>query len=318
VPIRKSYFFLVCCLSILVLLPLFIGEYGLMILILICINVLLASSLRISMNAGQFNFGIPAFMAIGAYGSALMTMKLGFPPILAFFAAGMLSAIVSLIVGYPSLRIKHVYFLMLTLGFVEIVKALAIRWDSLTGGPTGLPGIPPFSIAGFKLVTKISQYYFTLFSSLVILLVLYRLEKSRFGLIIKSIEQAEDLGETVGINTYTYKMLAFAISSFFCGLTGSLYAHNMAFIEPTLFGFLLAIFVVVYCFVGGLDNFAGPIAGAVLLSILTEPLRGFQAYERIFFAIILVLVVIFLPGGIISLPAKLSPSIGRLRCIKKR
>jgi len=313
VPIRKSYIFAAGGLAILLLLPLFAGEYFLMVLILICINVLLASSLRISLNAGQLNFGIPAFMAIGAYSSALLTMRLGIPFIAAFFAAGILAAVVSLIIGYPSLRLKYVYFLMLTLGFVEVVKAVGIRWESLTGGPDGLPGIPPISIAGIELVTKMSQYYFALLVTLVILLVLYRLENSRFGLIVKSIDQSEELGETVGINTYAYKMLAFAISSFFCGLTGSLYAHNMTFIQPALFCFMLQIFVVIYCFVGGLGRFSGPIVGAVLLSLLTEPLRGFQSFERIFFALILISVVLFLPGGVLSIPARLSPLIRRFR-----
>ena len=297
---------MVACGLVLLLLPLAVGEYGLMILILICVNVLLASSLRISMNAGQFNFAIPAFMAIGAYGSALLTMRLGFPPLVALLAAGALASVASLAVGLPSLRLRHVYFLMLTVALVEIVKSLAIRWDSLTGGPSGLSGIPPMRLFGVALVSKTSQYYFTLLVTLAALGVLFRLENSRFGLVVKSLEQAENLGESVGINTYAYKLIAFAVSSFFCGLTGALYAHNMAFIEPTLFGFLLAIFVVVYCFIGGLGSFAGPIAGAVLLSLLTEPLRGFQAYERIFFAVILVVVVLFLPGGLIDLPQKLS------------
>lgn len=311
-PTRKFVIFAGCGLTILLLLPLFAGKYILLVLIIVCIRVLLASSLRISMNAGQLNFGIPGFYAIGAYCSALMVMKLGVPWVVAFFVAGILAAAVSLIIGYPSMRLKYVYFLMLTLGFIEIVRMVATRWESLTGGAMGLPSIPPVSIAGIELATKVPQYYFTLLVTLVILLVLYRLEHSRFGLTIKSIRQAEDLGETVGINTYRYKILAFTISSFFCGLTGSLYAHNMTYIEPILFGFPLAAMVMVYCFVGGLGGFAGPIVGAVGLSLLTEPLRGLMYYEMIFFAVVLVLVVLFLPSGLLGLPARLSSFIGRL------
>lgn len=315
--IKESFIFSTGGLAILLLLPLFIGQYFTMVLTIIFINVLLASSLRISMNAGQLNLGTPAFMALGAYSSALLMMKLDWPFLAAFLSGGILAALASLIIGYPALRLKFVYFLMLTLGFVEIVKAIAIKWDSLTGGAKGLSGIPPISLFGIELTTKMSQYYFILFITLIIILVLYRLENSRFGLIVKSTNQSEELSETVGINTYNYKILAFAISSFFCGLTGSLYAHIMSFIQPSLFGFILAIYVMVYCFVGGLGRFSGPITGAVFLSLLAEPLRGFQSFERIFFAIILILVILFLPGGLISIPEKLSNLRARLKRLAK-
>ena len=312
-PIKKSYIFGIGALVVLLLLPLFIGEYILLLLILICINVLLASSLRVSLNAGQLNFGIPAFYAIGAYVSTVMVMKLGVPWIVAFFAAGIVAALMSLIIGYPSLRLKGVYFLILTMGFVEVVRMVATRWSSLTGGSIGLPHIPPPSIAGIEIASKMSLYYFTFFVMLIILFCLYRLEISRFGMTIKSLNQAEALGETVGINTYRYKIFAFAISSFSAGLTGSLYAHNMAFIQPFLFGFILASFVFVYCFVGGLGRFSGPILGAVALSLLTEPLRSLQYFERIVFAIIMILVLLFLPSGLLGLPARLTLLIKRFR-----
>lgn len=310
---KKFVIFAACLLAFMLSLPLFLGDYMILVMILLCINVILGSSLRISMNAGQLNFGIPAFYALGAYTSALLMMKAGVPFVFASLAGGLMAALISLAIGYPSLRLKYVYFLMLTVGIVEIVKAVAIRWESLTGGAVGLPHIPPISIFGFELITKAPQYYFTLFATLVILFVLYRLENSRFGLIIKSTGNAEDLGETVGINTYRYKILAFAISSFFAGLAGSLYAHNMTFVQPQLFGFPLAILVIVYCFVGGLGGFAGPIIGAVVLTLLTEPLRGFGLYERILFGLLLIMVVLFLPGGLLEIPGRISRLIRRIR-----
>ena len=316
-PIKKSFILGAGGLVILLLLPLFVGNYILLVMTLIFINVLLASSLRVSLNAGQLNFGIPAFYAIGGYVSALLVMKAGVPWIVAFFAAGIVAALVSLIIGYPSLRLKGAYFLILTLGFVEVVRMVATRWESLTGGAIGLPRIPPPILAGIEISTKMSQYYFTFFIMLIILFVLYRLEISRFGMTIKGIKQMEDLGETVGINTYRYKIFAFALSSFSAGLTGSLYAHNMTFIQPILFGFALASMVIVYNYVGGQGRFIGPIIGAVVVSLLTEPLRGFVYFERIFFAMLLVLIVLFLPGGLLGLRAKFAPLIGRLRRLGK-
>ena len=312
-PIRKSIIFGIAGLLILSILPLFVGRYVLLVFIIAYMHILLASSLRISLNAGQLNFGIPAFMAIGAYGSALLMMKLDVPWIVAFFAAGLLSALVSLIIGYPSLRLKGVYFLILTWGFVEVIRMLAIRWRELSGGPTGLFGVPPVSLAGIELTSRASQYYFVLFVMLVILFAQYRLEHSRFGLTLKSISQAEGLSETVGINTYRYKIFAFAVSSFFVGLTGSLYGHSLALVVPDTFSFSLAAIVFVYVFVGGLGGFAGPVVGAAFLFILTEPLRTLAYFEQIFYGVVMVLVILFLPGGLLTLPAKFSSLVERLR-----
>jgi branched-chain amino acid transport system permease protein len=293
---------ILCIIIFISFLPLFVGDYLILVSILIIFNVLLASSLRVSLNVGQLNLGIPAFFAIGAYSSALMTLKMGIPFLLAFFTSGLFAAIASSVIGYASLRLKGVYFLMITLAVVEIVRVSLTSWEPLTGGAVGIHNIPLINIFGFELNTKVSQYYFILFVALVILFILFKLEYSRFGLTLKSIRQSEDLARATGINTFRYKILAFSLCSFFCGLTGSLYAHMMTFIEPNICTFIAATMVMIYCFVGGLRGFAGPIVGAVTLSLLTEPLRGLKNYEMIFFAIILILVVLFLPGGLISLP----------------
>ena len=316
-PIKKSFIFAAGGLAILLLLPLFLQPYLLLVVILTYVHILLASSLRVSLNAGELNFGVPAFLGIGAYTSALLVTKLGVPFIVAFFAAGILAALASLIIGYPALRLKGVYFLILTWGFVEVVRMVATRWISLTGGPSGVHNVPPAGIAGIEFATKASQYYFALFVTLVVLIILYRLENSRFGLTIKSIRQAEELGETVGVNTYRYKVLAFAVSSFFVGITGSLYAHSLRVVVPGTFNFWLAAMVMVYCFVGGLRGFAGPIVGAAFLFILTEPLRSLMYYERIFYGVVMIVVILFLPGGFISLPARFSPLIERLKRLGK-
>jgi branched-chain amino acid transport system permease protein len=302
---KKSVILGVIGVAALFLIPSFLGPYGLLVVVLIYVSVLLASSLQLSLNAGQLNFGIPGFMALGAYSSGLLMTRLGMPFGVSFVAGGVVCALVSLVIGYPSLRLKGIYFLILTWGFIEVVRITAVRWVSLTGGPKGLLDIPPASIAGITFSTKASQYHFALIVTLLIVFVLYRLENSRFGLTLKSIRQAEELAETVGINTYAYKVLAFAISSFLVGITGSLYAHTLGFVTPETFTFWLATMTMISCFVGGRWSFAGPIVGAVFLSILTEPLRALAYYERISYGIIMIIVIIFLPEGLVSLPAKL-------------
>lgn len=314
----KLKIFLILGIIALFFFPAFLSSYGLLVIIMLMVNILLVSSLKVSLNAGQLNLGIPAFMAIGAYSSALLMMRLHFPFLIAFISSGVISGVASLIIGYPSLRLKGVYFLMLTWGFVEVIRAVAIKWISLTGGPQGIPNIPNAGIAGIVFATKISQYYFCLIVTIIILYILFRMEKSRLGLTILSLKQGEELGESVGINTYKYKMVAFWLSSFFAGLTGSLYAHCLNYLTPATFTFKLACMVMIYSFVGGLRIFSGPIIGAIFLCILVEPLRKYSYYEMIFYGSIMIFVVLFLPQGLVSLPDKLPPLWEKLRHVNRK
>lgn len=298
--------------AILLLLPLFVNLYLLFVLTMACIYAILGSCMRVSLNSGQLNFGVPAFMAIGAYCSGLLTKELDLPFLLAFLAAGVLSTLVGVLIGYPSLRLKGVYFLLLTWGFVEVVRVTAIKWTSLTGGPVGLLDVPPISIGGISF-TGMLNYYFVLVATAVILLILYRLEISRLGLTLKSIGQEERLAEAVGINTYKYKNISFLISCFCAGLAGSLYVHTMGIMSPGVLSFMLIVSIAVYNFFGGLGHFIGPIIGAAILTILVEPFRSFVYYERIIYAVLMIGVVLFLPEGVIGLPKKLASGIGRLR-----
>jgi len=213
--------------------------------------------------------------------------------------------VVGLAVGYPALRLRGVYFAMVTVAFVEVIRLIAQLWVPLTRGMSGLSGIPKPSILGITLVTKTSQYYLALTLMLVILLVLYKLESSRLGFIWKSIGMSENLAQSLGINIAKHKLIAFALGCFFAGVAGAYYAHFIRFLFPPEFGFLMATNILVYNFVGGRGHFAGPIVGAVFLSLLSEPFRG-SPYETIFFSIAMLLTILFLPGGLITLPGKLA------------
>lgn len=290
-----------CFLIALFILPYFLTSFMVFVFIRIFIYIILASSLRLSLITGHLNFGVPAFMALGAYSSALLMMRLECPFLISFFAAGLIAAAVGLIIGLPSLRLKGVYLLIITWGFVEVIRASAIKWRSLTGGAIGLSRIPFASIFNMVIDTKLSQYHFVLIVTLLILIILYRLEKSRFGLILQGIRQAEGLSKSVGINTYAYEIIALVISSFFCGLAGSAFAHNIGFVTPGIFSFWLATMMVVSCFVGGLSDFTGPIIGTVFMFLLTESLRGFGHLEAIIYGLVMIFVVLFLPNGLVGI-----------------
>jgi branched-chain amino acid transport system permease protein len=296
---------LVVLLAALLLLPLVGGDYYVYLFALVFINVILAASLRPSLTCGQLNIGHSAFMCIGAYTSALLAKNLSVPFEASLVCGAVLAALVGAAIGYPSLRLRGVYFAMVTVAFVEAVRLLASIWVPLTRGNAGLSGIPKPSLLGITLGTRTSQYYLALGLTLIVLVVLYKLEYSRLGLIWKSIGMADNLAQSLGVNIANHKLLAFMIGCFFAGVAGAFYAHFIRFLFPPEFGFLVATNILIYNYVGGRGHFAGPIVGAVFLSLLSEPFRG-SAYETIFFSIVMLLTILFLPGGLITLPAKLT------------
>ena len=293
----------------LLILPRLGGNYYTYLFTLVFINIILAASLRPSLTCGQLNIGHSAFMSIGAYASALLAKKLGFPFELSLVLGALTAAVIGLVVGYPALRLRGVYFAMVTVAFVEVIRLIAQIWVPLTNGMSGLRGIPKPSLLGMVFATKMSQYYLALVVVVVILVILYKLEHSRLGLIWKSIGMADNLAQSLGVDVARYKILSFMIGCFFAGVAGAYYAHFIRFIFPPEFSFLMAVNILIYNFVGGRGHFAGPIIGAAFLTLLTEPFRG-SPYETIFFSIALLLTILFLPGGLITLPAKLA-GLGR-------
>src|SRR6266850_6145300 len=287
------------------LLPLIGNDYYVYLFALVFTNVILAASLRPSLTCGQLNIGHSGFMSIGAYTSALLAKNLGFPFEISLLSGALLATVVGLAIGYPALRLRGVYFAMVTVAFVEVIRLIAQIWVPLTRGMSGLSGIPKPSVLGMTLTTRASRYHLVLVLMLVILVVLWKLEHSRLGLIWKSIGMADNLAQSLGVNIARYKLMAFMLGCFFAGVAGAFYAHFIRFLFPPEFGFLMATNILVYNYVGGRGHFGGPIVGAAFLSLLSEPFRG-SAYETIFFSIAMLLTILFLPGGLITLPGKLA------------
>jgi branched-chain amino acid transport system permease protein len=281
------------------------GDYYVHVFALVFTNVILAASLRPSLTCGQLNIGHSAFMCVGAYTSALLAKHYALPFELTLLAGALLATVVGLIVGYPALRLRGVYFAMVTVAFVEVIRLIAAIWVPLTRGNSGLSGIPKPNLLGITLVSKSSQYYLAVGLTAIVLFVLWRLERSRLGLTWRSIGLADNLAQSLGVNIAAHKLLAFAVGCFFAGVAGAFYAHFIRFLFPPEFGFLVATNILVYNFVGGRGHFVGPIVGATFLSLLSEPFRG-SAYETIFFSIAMLLTILFLPGGLITLPGKLA------------
>jgi branched-chain amino acid transport system permease protein len=302
------------------LIPLFItSPYYLHILILAGIGIMLACSLRLIFNSGQFSMAHGGMMAIGAYTSALLVMKLGLSTWAGLGLGAAAAAVLALLVGYPLVRLKGVYFALGTVFLEEIIKLIAQQWTDLTGGVVGLTSVPkpdPIVIPGLlnmDFTSKVDFYYLALVLVLLTLLILYAIERSRINQTFLSIKQSESLAESVGVNTAKFKVLAFTMGCFFAGLAGAFYSQFMTVVTPSAFGFVYTVYVIVYMVVGGEKKFYGPIIGAVILTFLPESVRFLKEYQPYVFAGVLMLVIFFLPEGMVSLPQRLKTFIRERR-----
>lgn len=290
--------------------------YWMDVAIFIFIFIILSAGLRLVISTGQVSFAPPALAAIGGYCSGGLSVSLGLSMWWALPAAGLATGLASLGIGYPTLRLKGVYFFLITFMFSSLVGVLFGNfWIPVLGGFRGLLNIPrpgPISIPGLGLINfqnDISFYYLTLIITAAGVWVLYRMEKSRFGLVFGAIENAGLLAESVGINLMKYKLLAFVIAGVFSGVAGSLFAHYRRIITPYDFDLNFGILLFIYTVVGGMGTITGPILGVIFLRFLADPLRQFGVYETMILGFILILFLRFIPGGLISLPQLFTGSL---------
>jgi branched-chain amino acid transport system permease protein len=303
----------VALLLMLFLLPRAVTQpYVLHLLVIIGINVVLASSLRFIATSGQLSLAHAGMMSVGAYASTLLVMKLGLSFWVALPLGGLAAMTLAFLVGFPFVRLKGIYFTMVTLFLTEFIRLIAEQWKSLTGGPSGIIAIPrPGAVVipgllNADFVSKADFYYLALIIALVTLVILYAIESSRVGTTLLSIQQSDSLAESVGVNSSWLRVLAFAIGCFFAGLAGAFYSHYLSAINPGSFGFLVSIYILIYMVVGGMRKFAGPVIGAIILTIIPELAGGLKEYEPFAFAGILLLVIFFLRGGVVSLAERMT------------
>ncbi len=279
----------------------------------IAINSLMVVSLRIILTVGEFSLGHVGFMCLGAYTSALLTMKAGLPFGVTLPAAGLFAGLVAFGLGYPFMRVKGIYFAILTLVTSESIRLLAFNWRGLTGGLDGLIGFPGAGVLSIPGLVQLDfnrfteYYYLTLAVTLVSLFILYRLEKSRLGFTWLAIRDADKMAGAVGVNVLRYKVIAFSIASFFAGIGGALFAHFERALGPhptATFGVMTTIYLLIYMVVGGKSRFSGPILGAVVLSLVYEFARPVEEYQPMIIGAIGILVVMTIPEGLIGIPER--------------
>src|SRR5215467_6543265 len=239
-----------------------IDNYTQSILIFTGINVIAAYSFYAPFKTGQVSLGQAGFMAVGAYTAAILTQKFGMPFAVALIAGGVVAGVVGVAVGFPALRIKGIYLLLLTLGFAEIVSVIVLSWDYV-GGAQGFRKIP-FNRYTLDYVVVI----------ILVLLVLFaRLERSSLGRAMDSIHQDETAAEAMGVDVVRIKLLAFGLGAVIAGLAGALYAHHATYIDSNTFNIMVAVEILMFVIVGGSSTYWGPLLGAGFLTLLPEFLR---------------------------------------------
>lgn len=294
-------------LLILVLIPVFDkNPHHLGIFVFVLLDVLLATSLWIILQTGQVTLGHGAFAAIGGYVSAALVTSFGLNFWLSLPTALAVAGIIAIGTGYLTLRIKGMYFMMVTLALVEILRIIFGMLDYPFGGLTGIVSIPPpdrFRIGGIVIdfASRSSFYYLSLVLVIFGIVVTYRLDVSPLGRVFRGISQADNLAEHIGIDIMQYKVLAFVIGSIFAALAGTLYAFNTGCILPSSFTLIQSTYYLIFVTVGGHGSIAGPILGATVFSILSEVLRPIKEFEPIVYSCLLIIVMLFFRTGLLGI-----------------
>lgn len=287
-----------------------ISKYYSGVISFIGINIILAVSLNVATGyLGQLPLGHAGFMAVGAYTSAIImkavasseylkgALGAGYTAYLfpaALLAGGLVAALFGLIIGIPALRLKGDYLAILTLGFGEIIRVILLNIDNvlgfkLTNGAAGLQKIPT--------TTNFLNAFITVG---ITCFVIHTMMKSRHGRAILSIRENEIAAESCGINTTYYKTLGFVVSAFFAGIAGGLYAGNVGILNPSSFGFMKSIEILVMVVLGGMGSMLGSVLSATVLTALPELLREFASYRMVVYSLVLVIVMIFKPSGLMG------------------
>jgi branched-chain amino acid transport system permease protein len=306
--------------AVLIGLPHFLSFSQQELLVILVINVLLVCSYRLLTLTGEWSLAHAVIMGVGAYASALFAKELDVPVPLAMLLGASTAGLVAFLLSFPLFRMKGFYFLIASFAAGEVIR-LSWKWSDLTflfGGPKGIKRIPPFpDFLTIDFYEPVNYYYLCLIVVAFSLLILYRVEKSRIGLTFHAIHWQDKLAESVGVNTFRYRMMAFIISSFFAGLAGALYAHYVGAVAPNRFSVEEMVYILIWAIVGGTATFYGPIIGVVTLTVLNEiVLRGLGVDEMrpMFYGAVLIIAILFMPNGLEGLVPKVKEWIaGRRR-----
>lgn len=282
--------------------PLVLSEgYLLNVLVFVGINTMLAVALNLLLGyAGQISLGHAGFFGLGAYLSGILTATYGMNPWLVMPLAAVIVGIVACLLGFPVLKLKGHYLAMATLGLGIIIYIVFNETVDYTGGPSGLSGIPNLSLAGITFDSDMKNYYLIWGFALTVVLLSVNLVNSRIGRALRAVHDSEVAARVMGVDARLLKVQVFTLSAVICSLAGSLYAHTITFVSPASFGFNFSVELLTMVVIGGLGSIYGAFLGAALLTLLPEFLRAAHDYDIIIYGGLLMVMVMFMPGGLVQ------------------
>ncbi len=268
---------------------------------LIAINAIVVLGLNLFIGyAGQISLGHAAFFGLGAYGSAIATVTFNISPWPAMILVAGGVALVALLLGIPILRLSGHYLAMATLGLNFVVHTILLQWDEVTGGPSGFSGIPYLSFGSFEFDDEIRLHYLLWGITLLSLLLCLNLVRSSVGRGLSALAGDEVAAAALGVNTRNAKIKIFVLSAVLASIAGSLFAHTYSFVSPDSFGIFTSADMVIMVVIGGMGSIWGSLFGAALMTMMPEWMDMFETYKDLVHGGILVLVLMFLPQGLIT------------------
>ncbi len=294
----------------LIAIPHFLQYHHQDLLIFLTVNVLVVASYRIVTLTGEWSLIHAVMMGVGGYTATLLFNNFELGMWFTLPLAGGVSAMIAALLSFPLFRMTQFYFLIGSFAAGEAIRLTWIQFLNPFGGTGGLSGVEPPMIGSIDFIDPIPYYYLALGIVGVCLFILYRIENSRIGLTLHAVHWKAPLAESVGVNTWRYRALAFVIGSFFVGIAGALKVHYLGTITPNQYGVGFMVFILIWVIVGGYNKFYGPVIGVVVLTLFDESLRGFEEIRPAIYGGVLILSILFLPLGLESIPAKFKAWFG--------
>lgn len=281
------------------ILPFFVRAYLVEVVMMFFIYIILAQSYRLIVTIHDWQLYHVVLYGVGAYTSGMIAKNFGIPVFVAIPLGGAMASLVGVAITLPLLRTKGWGFYIATYGLAELVRLSWLKFRNPFGGSTGIINIPyPPVIAGIDFSEGIPYYFFSLGVMLAVMYLLYRIEKSHIGDSFKAISMDPELAESTGISIPRHRLLACAIGGFFAGIAGGLLVHRLGAVDPKLFNIVTMLYLLIWVVVGGTGTFWGPVIGVTVMNTLFELSRPLIQIRPAFFGLSMVLVLVFMPGGI--------------------
>jgi branched-chain amino acid transport system permease protein len=256
-------------------------------IVFVGVNIVLAWSVYVILLAGSLSFANGGFMAIGAYASGVLTVKFGMPLIPAALIAGLIAGAVGVLVGFPALRTRGIYLMLVTVGITVSVKAAIESIDYVGGiqGFGGMVGTRPWHVIALVILVGCG---------------LWLLSKSPLQRILDAVREDELSAASLGINTVYVKLVCFGVGGFLAAVAGSFYAHHLIHVTPDQFGIVVSVFIVLYAVLGGTNNMWGPPIGATIMTLIPEVVRGLESWRPTAFGVIILVLLLIRPDGLLA------------------